>query len=822
MASTYTVVQGDTLSKIASRYNTTVAKLVELNDITDPNFIVVGQVLKLSNDGGSTTTTVKKNTSSKAKIKAFGLQSGTDRTMYATWTWDKSNTDKYQIRWFYATGDGVGFIGNDTTVTDKQCTYNAPQNATHVSFYVKPISKTHKVNNKDTSYWTAEWSTKEVYYFKNNPPTTPPVPTVSIKGYKLTVSLANLNVNGTQIQFQIVRNDSSVFKTIKADIKTNSASASCSLDTGSKYKVRCRAIRDNLYSKWSDYSDNINTAPAAPQAIMSIKALSETEVQLDWDNVQNATSYEIQYTTERRYFDSSSDVTSTTVDASVVGHAEITGLETGDEYFFRVRAVNENGESAWTPIVSIALGKDPEAPTTWSSSTTVVAGKDLKLYWVHNAADGSSQTYAELEMYINGIRHTYTIKNSTDEDLKDKTSVYTVDTSVYTEGTNIYWRVRTAGVTKAYGDWSIQRIINIYMPPTLELSVTNSNGELFDTLTSFPFYIKGLAGPKSQKPIGYHVTISANEAYETVDNIGNVKMVSAGNAVYSKYFDTSDPLLIEMSAGNIDLENNIKYTISCTVSMNSGLTTKETSEFTVAWTDEYYVPNAEISYDPETYTTSIRPYCEDENEELIEGVMLSVYRREFDGTFTELGSELNNTDCTFITDPHPALDYARYRVVAITTNTGAVSYYDLPAYPIGEKAVIIQWDEAWTKFETTSEDPLDQPAWSGSLLRLPYNIDVSDSYSTDVSLVKYVGRKRPVTYYGTQLGETSNWNVEIPKDDIETLYALRRLAIWTDDVYVREPSGSGYWANISVSFNQTHCKLSIPVTISVTRVEGGA
>lgn len=104
---------------------------------------------------------------------------------------------------------------------------------------------------------------------------------------------------------------------------------------------------------------------------------------------------------------------------------------------------------------------------------------------------------------------------------------------------------------------------------------------------------------------------------------------------------------------------------------------------------------------------------------------------------------------------------------------------------------------------------------------LPYNIDVSDKNDIDVSLVKYVGRKRPVSYYGTQLGETASWKVEIPKDDAETLYALRRLAIWTGDVYVREPSGTGYWANISVSMSQTHCQLTIPVTLEITRVEGG-
>ena len=47
-SATYTVVSGDSLSGIAARFGTTTRNLMTLNGISDPNFIRVGQVLRLS------------------------------------------------------------------------------------------------------------------------------------------------------------------------------------------------------------------------------------------------------------------------------------------------------------------------------------------------------------------------------------------------------------------------------------------------------------------------------------------------------------------------------------------------------------------------------------------------------------------------------------------------------------------------------------------------------------------------------------------------------------------------------------------------------
>ena len=904
-------------------------------------------VLQVSGDRAVIDKDESKTYSICSPIKVSNLVGGTTTsgttTTTTTVTQNANEVDHYEVTWYYDTGDGVWFKGNSSTdVKETYNLYNAPSNAINIKVTVKPVAKTRKVNGTDTAYWTGTATTVQ-YSISSSPPEKPSTPSVEVDKYKLTASIENISdARSDEIEFQIYT-DTALFKSGVVTVQACRASYSCTISAGDNYRVRARSININssskVYSEWTEFSGAVTTIPSAPTSITTCRANSETSVYLEWGKVDTAKTYDVEYAIKKEYFDAS-DQTSTKTGIEFNNYI-ISGLESGQEYFFRVRAVNEKGGSDWSEIASVSIGKKPAAPTTWSSTTTGITGETVTLYWVHNAEDGSNQTYAELEIYIGSVKQTHTIKaeeNSGDsEENSDKIHSYPIDTSNYIEGTKIRWRVRTAGVTKEYGDWSIERTIDIYTPPTLTGSITDIDNNVLDTVTSFPFYFYGLPGPKTQTPIGYQLTITANESYVAVDRVGNEEIVNAGGIVYSKYFDIKEELLVEFSPYNIDLESGISYTATCVVSMNSGLTATSTSIFRVSWTDVMYEPNAEIGYDETTFTTHIHPYCidssikyykveyssdiysasdeidgetinpvytitgeqvymgvnelgleryygiinEDElgnpispvyyeikysagsynltntvidiskmsnvltdEEEIVllgrnelgdeiyycaiettgftEGISLSVYRREFDGSFTELATGLDNTRNTFITDPHPALDYARYRVVAITDSTGAVSYHDIPPYPIREIAVIIQWDEKWSNFDTTESNEQEQPSWTGSLLRLPYNIDVSDSNDLDVTLVNYIGRKRPVSYYGTHLGEKSTWNVDIPKSDKETLYALRRLAIWAGDVYVREPSGSGYWANISVSFSQKHCEVKIPVTFSITRVEGGA
>ena len=902
---TYTVVRGDTLSEIAQRYGTTVSYLAKLNNIRNVNLIYVGQVLKISEvvtvtpakpnptpapppapSPSKPTPTKTSPAATRVTITAFGLQANTDRTFFGTWSWSRDNTEHFEIRWFYGTGDKAKFTGNTSTVewldnAQPQSLYTAPENATYVSFQVKPIAKTHKVNNSDVYYWTAQWSTEQFYYMKNLPPAKPPTPTVTMEDYTLKVEVNGVEEDNIDIEFEIIQNDLTVYKTGKSKVTRSVAKYSCSVSPGYSYKVRCRALKNNLRSGWTDYSSNVNTKPNKPEKINDLRAVSETAITLTWDEAVTADSYDIEYAIRLDYLGMSN--ASTTINNITAPRYTITGLSTGEKYFVRVRAVNAQGTSDWTEAKSIILGAVPSAPTTWSSSTTVTVGEDMKFYWMHNSKDGSKESKAELSYIVdNGSE---VLKEIVKVDTSDDVSYYWLPTLSYREGASIKWRVRTAGITGEYGPWSVTRTITIYAPPSLSLVISDDglNTRSLRQITKYPFYIKAVAGPSSQIPIGYHFSIIAKDTYETMDEHGNVKMVIAGQEIYSNFLDVNERLiLLTMTPSDVNLENNIEYELLCTVTMNSGLTEDASAEFRVSLDDVTYYPAAEILFDETTLSASIRPYCtytpyifyqvsynastgiytrtntaispiegtsvdnalttqEDlvfvgvnasgetiyfsvipsNREYLVENVVLSVYRKDYDGRFVEIAKDVPNLDNRYVTDPHPSLDLATYRVVATDTTNGSISYTDIPGYPVGIKSVIIQWDETWSNLEILGDNPTDEVSWAGSMLKLPYNIDVSDSNEMDVSLIEYIGRSHPVTYYGTQLGVTSTWRMEIPKTDKATLYGLRLLAIYTGDVYVREPSGSGYWANISVSYEQKHRELTIPITLTIKRVEGG-
>lgn len=763
-----------------------------------------------------------------------GLQQGTERTVYATWpATGYKRQDGYVVTWYYDTGQGIWFVGNDSSTANLIATYTAPSNATRVLVRIGP-----KPNNK--AKWCTDQSAYAIYdkgwATKPDDPTPPEDPTpaapgsvdIEVKGKKVTVKVPNYNdakCDGN-LRIQIVEDDSKVVSDAKVALSLNSASYEWSYAVigGHRYKARAMAIGSKgTNSAWSSYSSNQYTPPGKA-TISAVVSVSKNSVDVRWQALTGAESYTIEYTSEtvdgKPVWDSGSSAVQSASGITAT-HFYVSSLDY-KRWYFRLKGVGISGagDGEWSDDASLVLGTTPDKPTTWSYTTVGRVGTPIVFNWVHSSEDGSEQSGAIIGITVNnGAESTVTLTTQ---------SSYSYQTNNLPDGAVIKWRVRTRGtigIATEWGAYSEYRQVVVYSPPSIQFSVGYPGEGEYPVVRQFPIEITGLSAPLSQTPVSYFVSIRANTQYDISGADGIEIHVTANQEVYSKYIPTSSHnLALTLNPGDIYLNEGTAYTVTVTVAMSNGLTAEESHIFMAQWDAGEWDPSGEVTIDKNLLTAYIRPFCADNwGFEYREGFMLGVYRIDFDGNLTEISTGIDPAGNITVSDLHPSLDFARYRITATDLKTGVVSYADLPAIPVGVGGAVIQWEG---EAESFYADPYDLDSivntWSGTMIRLPYNVDVSDDISPDVSLVEYIGRKHPVSYYGTQQGSTSRWTAEFSKQDVETLGKIRALSIYPGDVFVREASGTGYWANVKVSTSIPHDKPTVLVTFAITRVEGGA
>lgn len=799
------------------------------------------------------------------------LQTGTTNVLSASWsayvkkqkvdsngvpnskgTKTKNTVDGYEYAFLYRTtnkdkkGNWIWYEGSSRKTDLTNATYTIPDNAKAVKFNIKPTSKEYSKGEKKYPYFVLKYDSSVFSVPKKStepdPPAQPSAPSVSVAGNTVSIKtyVAPALPNVKEATFYIINNSNNkLVKTIKGSINKNTReiTVKCTLSSGNTYRAAVM-ITDTKYgnnSKRSQYGNAFGVACSTP-GFTGLQTLSADSVKIKWGSVTGASEYTLEYTTNKEYFNNNtSQVKSVTITSGTEAILTAVG---GTTYYYRLRAKGTaNGtESPWTEAWKFLTGLPPAPPTVWSDKSVAMITEPVSMYIVHNASDGGGAT-AECIYYAFGSFPDTPIRLT--QPLSDGDILtYQFDPVAYgvTDGTSLRWNATTTGVVPQESRNSETKVVKFYAEPTLEVIIDGLVND--EELRSFPLNVKAYGGPTSQTPVTLSVDIVANEGYNTLDMYGNKMSVSAGDSVYSNVFNyvgDTEPgnrrfISFSLSANDIDLEPGISYNIASKMAMSSGMIADDTKTIVCAWEDQGVNPDASLNYDDVTKTMSIIPYCieptEDEESDpnYIEGVTLFVYRQNYDGSFTLIADGVEN-DNTAVIDPHPALDFGRYRIIAQYSDTGAHTFADVAPIYIGEKSIIIQWDEEvvdYSEDDGGSEvDAINNPLISGNMIELPYNITFSETNNNDVELIEYAGRTDPVSYHGTHQRETSTASAAILKDDTDTLTLLRRLRSYKGNVYVREPSGVGYWASVKVGISQTYTSKAVDVSFDITRVVGG-
>ena len=199
---------------------------------------------------------------------------------------------------------------------------------------------------------------------------------------------------------------------------------------------------------------NNNPPQSAPTSLMPDDGTAElsTSPTLSWNPVADADSYDLQVATDENFKRGVATFSALVVDETgITGTSfDVTGLEESTAYFWRVRAVNANGDGPWSD--------DPSFTTATSLSTPGLISLDapdngavdqpttLTLSWQEEAtADQYQLQVATTESFTSTVFDEATL-TTTSQDISD-----------LEEGTTYYWRVRGSNAA-GNGPWTDARL----------------------------------------------------------------------------------------------------------------------------------------------------------------------------------------------------------------------------------------------------------------------------------------------------------------------------------------------------------------------------
>jgi hypothetical protein len=193
-----------------------------------------------------------------------------------------------------------------------------------------------------------------------------------------------------QIQYKLASD--STWTTFNDGTSTTTSAVVTGLTNGNSYDFRVAAINGLGTGPYSTVTGVAVAAPiVAPSAPRNLAATpASTQAALNWDAPTSnggaiITDYQVQYKL-------SSDSTWTTFNdgTSTATSATVTGLSNGNNYDFRVAAINSAGTGSYVVVTGIAVAAAATTPGAISNLASVPGDTQVALSWSAPASNGGS------------------------------------------------------------------------------------------------------------------------------------------------------------------------------------------------------------------------------------------------------------------------------------------------------------------------------------------------------------------------------------------------------------------------------------------------
>ena len=565
------------------------------------------------------------------------------------------------------------------------------------------------------------------------------------------------------------------------------------------------------------YSDGIvwsgGEIPLPPQNVVVERTNNDGVVRLSWSwDWEDANSAQLAWADHEDAWESTDGPETYDLDNLYASNWNVSGLETGKKWYFRVRLARKVGEEEvfgpWSAIVEYDLSSAPATPALTLSKSVMALDDDVTAYWGFTSTDGTTQQMAEIcqaTLTNDGIEYGEIIARTESEQhviIEPSTIVG------WTTGETYQLCVRVVATSGAQSDnWSTPVPLTIAEPLIASIEQTSLVTETIDegtddetailVLTEMPFNVTvngaGEGGETTviiEREQSYFLTRPDEDVFEGY--------VGETIVIYSQTGETEITLTNDMLIGSLD--DGAKYRLIATVSDGLGQTSSEYLVFTVRWSHQAQLPTANVELDLDNLVEYITPTAENVDS----GDVCDIYRLSADKP--ELVVQNGSFNTKYV-DPYPVMgEHGGHRIVYKTVNNDYIT----------EDGVL-----AWVDVRTGLDMFAIIIDFDGYQVVLPYDITISNAWAKDFQETKYLGGAIQGDW-NAAISRTSNISTRVAVElDSDTVVLMRRLANYPGICHVRTPDGSSYSANVGVTEDREEKWVSkvTTFTLDITRID---